>query len=84
MRRMLVLVSVVGTMLATVAPAHAAAPDTVTWLSRIGLNGVGSNDASAVFARPSADGSKVVFLTNATNLGDGASGTQTKAYLRDV
>jgi Tol biopolymer transport system component len=71
-------------MLAAGAPAQAADPGTVTWLSRVGLNGVGSNDSSAVFARPSADGSRVVFLTEATNLGDGASGTQTKAYLRDV
>jgi hypothetical protein len=85
MRRMLVLFLVVGTMLAAAgAPAQGTAPGTVSWLSRVGLNGVGSNGSSAFFARPSADGSKVVFITDATNLGGGASGTQAKAYLRDV
>src|SRR5690349_18758138 len=83
MRGMIALVVVVAGLW-TAAPVHAAAPGTATWLSRVGLNGAGSNDASAVFARPSADGSRVVFLTTATNLGDGASGAQTKAYLRDM
>ncbi len=62
MRRMLVLVGVLGSLLAA-APAQAAAPGTVSWLSRVGLNGAGSNGGSAVFARPSGDGTKVVFST---------------------
>ena len=42
MRRTLVLVALVGILVAA-APARAAAPDTITWLSRVGLNGAGSN-----------------------------------------
>src|SRR5262245_12602180 len=83
MRRSL-LVLLVG-CLVTAAPSYAASPGTLTWLSRVGLNGAGSDAGSSVTARPSADGSRVVFVTDATNLG-GAAGTTgiSKVYLRDV
>jgi Tol biopolymer transport system component len=81
MRRMLVLVGVLGTLV-VVSSAHAAP----TWISRVGLNGDGSNASSGFMARPSGDGSRVVFETFATNLGGGAVGTTalSKAYLKDT
>lgn len=83
MRHKVVLVALLGAM-ACAGPAQAAAPGTVTWESRVGLNGAGSNAGSGLIAAPSADGSLVVFSTLATNLG-GAAGTNTtpKVYLRD-
>src|SRR4051794_1395645 len=81
MRPMLVLVGVLGD-LGAVSSADAAP----TWVSRVGLNGDGSNASSGFMARPSGDGSRVVFETQATNLGGGAVGTTalSKAYLKDT
>src|SRR4051794_10922196 len=85
MRRMLVLAGVLGTLV-VIPPAHAAAPEAPTWISRVGLNGVGANASAGYMARPSGDGSRVVFESNATNLGGGAVGTTalSKAYLKDT
>src|SRR3954470_25037871 len=85
MSRMLALVALAGSV-AIATPARAAAPDTLSWVSRVGLNGDGSNATSGFMARPSGDGSRVVFETQATNLGGGAVGTTalSKAYLKDT
>jgi Tol biopolymer transport system component len=86
MRRITSLVVIAAaTAAVSVAPAAATSPDTTTQLSRDGLSGATSNAESAYTAYLSGDGSRALFITQATNLG-GAAGTttQSKMYLRDV
>src|SRR5690242_15716919 len=77
-----IAVIVMAAAFALASPASAATPGTTTWLSRIGFDGPGAN-GTVDFAQPSADGSRVLLGSAATNFGDGPASFD-RLYIRDV